>query len=480
MTPSKLSLVALCAATTWSWQDYLFEQKCPAAVREAQKTVAELTPLPADILFVVDNSSSMADEQERLAANFDAFINEIAGAGNLDYRIAVVTTDLSTFRGNFERSGKVRVVNDQMSMWRQLVTIQSNNCQETTIPHGCFRAESGSPQVIESKNLSPTEQISHFRGNVTVGSCGAGDEQGLEATITALKNADGCNQGFLRPEANLIIVLVSDEEDAPGENGQRSVMEIVQELKSLKPISQIRVAAIVGSVDGEASVCRPDAQGQALAQCGSICDQGPPPAGSETPCVQNQSGCPTGERCVANRCISNELWVWQGTTSDCRSCTFFDVDDCCAALPGQRYVDFAKAIEAEVAAMNEKIEVHNCRPPENTQAACLVDSICQEDFSKTLTRIARELVIESTYRLDPPASYPEGVTLRIRGGRYPEPKDAVYGTDFTISNGGASLEIINGAFIPQGNQEKLDIFFTVEKELDVPRVGACADTSTTT
>ena len=51
-----------------------------------------MAPTPTDILFVVDNSGSMADEQENLAQNFDQFIQQIAGAG--DYRIAVVTTDL--------------------------------------------------------------------------------------------------------------------------------------------------------------------------------------------------------------------------------------------------------------------------------------------------------------------------------------------------------------------------------------------------
>src|SRR5688572_15430483 len=74
-------------------QDYLFEQKFPERIKESQIVVPAAVPTPADILFVVDNSGSMADEQERLASNFDAFIREIAGAG--DYQIGVVSTDLS-------------------------------------------------------------------------------------------------------------------------------------------------------------------------------------------------------------------------------------------------------------------------------------------------------------------------------------------------------------------------------------------------
>ena len=48
-------------------------------------------PTLADILFVVDNSGSMADEQENLALNFDAFIREHRRQRRLPDR--VVTTD---------------------------------------------------------------------------------------------------------------------------------------------------------------------------------------------------------------------------------------------------------------------------------------------------------------------------------------------------------------------------------------------------
>ena len=46
-----------------------------------------------DILFVVDNSPSMADKQNDLASNAAAFINSVANSNN-DYHIGIVTTDL--------------------------------------------------------------------------------------------------------------------------------------------------------------------------------------------------------------------------------------------------------------------------------------------------------------------------------------------------------------------------------------------------
>ena len=45
-----------------------------------------------DILFVIDDSGSMGEEQAKLAANFAPFVATLEEAG-ADYRIAVTTTD---------------------------------------------------------------------------------------------------------------------------------------------------------------------------------------------------------------------------------------------------------------------------------------------------------------------------------------------------------------------------------------------------
>src|SRR6185503_15155126 len=88
------ALVLATATLALNCNQYLFEQKCPMQLKESQIVVPAAKPTPADILFVVDNSGSMADEQENLAANFEAFITQIAGAG--DYQIMVATTDVDS------------------------------------------------------------------------------------------------------------------------------------------------------------------------------------------------------------------------------------------------------------------------------------------------------------------------------------------------------------------------------------------------
>jgi hypothetical protein len=145
-----------------------------------------------DVLFVVDNSGSMGEEQSNLASNFQTFINA-ASTWNNDYHVGVVTTD-------FEGDG------------------------------GLLQ---GDPRYVISANWPK------FASNVKVGTMGSGTEQGLAAAQVALSlplvadstkvcnnDADctapeGCfdgfcgghNRGFLRKEAALEIVFVSDEDD---------------------------------------------------------------------------------------------------------------------------------------------------------------------------------------------------------------------------------------------------------------------------
>ncbi len=130
-----------------------------------------------DVLWVIDDSGSMSEEQASLAANFQAFI-EFAEAQGLDYHLAVTTTDVSGGeRGRF-------------------------------VPLGV-----GTRVVTPATQPSP---VAAFVRNARVGTSGSGTERGLEAAYLALSNPliAGHNAGFLRPNATLSVVVVSDENDS--------------------------------------------------------------------------------------------------------------------------------------------------------------------------------------------------------------------------------------------------------------------------
>lgn len=456
-------------AVTSSCNSYLFEQKCPEQIKEQSIVTAAAKPTPADILFVVDNSGSMADEQENLATNFQAFIEEIAGAG--DYQIMVVSTDVDSSNG--ERTG-LQISTFAPASPNNLIDLSGAGCTDLPIAHGCARGPDAARRIISSATMSRDEQVSVFQENVRLGSCGSGREQGLAAMRSALEQSrgGGCNSGFLRDGANLVVVVVSDEQDTD----DTLVDQYVADLAQFKPYSKIRIAMVVGAVDGQASNCRIPND----AQCGSIC-QSRPADGSRAACtVTNMSmPCPGGEFCerVAQgnpigQCQNEALRHWD--PQNCLWCSFYNTPDCCSALNGSRYVDFARKVEARVVADVPRIPATSCTGRLNNEdvpIACLVDSICQQSFSGTLSRIARELVLSNTYTLDPAPVYPEGVVVKVKGGRFGEAGVALkYGEEFTIA--GTELTITAGEKTPVEG-ENVEIFFVVDKVSDAPREGAC-------
>jgi hypothetical protein len=138
-------------------------------------------PEAIDILMIVDNSGSMSSYQTQLSGNFQSFITWFV-EGNVDYHIAITTTDDG---------------NDPVNV--------------TGAARGAFVGD-----VITS-DMEQDEAEDAFRDQVNVGTSGTGMEVGLKTAYLALTDEDlldGPNQGFLREEAELSIVFVSDEEDS--------------------------------------------------------------------------------------------------------------------------------------------------------------------------------------------------------------------------------------------------------------------------
>jgi hypothetical protein len=181
-----------------------------------------------DILWVVDDSYSMAEEQATLAAGFASFGDELEISGT-DFHIGVITT-------SFEYTNPLR------------------------------GALQGDPPFLTFADDFETE----FQERATaVGVEGSDKEKGLEAASWAVSPAmtapNGVNAGFIRSTAQLLIVVVSDEEDC-SDNGALEgqspeacyteddqlipVIEIVEELQDLKEDpSRVTVSAIVGQFD---------------------------------------------------------------------------------------------------------------------------------------------------------------------------------------------------------------------------------------
>ena len=170
-------------------------------------------PRKLDMLFVVDDSGSMCEEQSILRNNMEQLMQALL-ALNIDFQLAVITTDMIDPR----ESGRFQNIPDGTL---------SPNCTSTSIDIShCPNSESGDelPLILRSSDpryATPSGEIDgkvigrDFGCMTTVGTAGDGFEMGLEAARTALGDElqGGYNAGFVRDDAHLAIVFVSDEND---------------------------------------------------------------------------------------------------------------------------------------------------------------------------------------------------------------------------------------------------------------------------
>lgn len=146
----------------------------------------------ADILLVIDDSGSMSDKQTNLGNNFASFI-QYAVAANVDYQIGITTT--TTTYGSACPPGlpiPCPPINSKA------IDGKLRNINGTTI------LKQSTPNVA-----------SLFAQFVNVGTDGSGTELGLEPAVAALTPplTSAENAGFLRADANLAVVVVSDAGD---------------------------------------------------------------------------------------------------------------------------------------------------------------------------------------------------------------------------------------------------------------------------
>lgn len=157
----------------------------------------------ADILFVIDNSGSMGIWQTALTDNFNSFISVFSVTG-VDYQIAVITTDDAMFRG---------------------------------------------PILTDTTPDLETE----FTDQAIAGTYGSAMEKGLQHAEEATSPGGDASPGssFLREDAKLIIIFVSDEKDW----SSKTDAEYVAHFNSLKTSeSMIVTHAVVGDAPSGCSL----------------------------------------------------------------------------------------------------------------------------------------------------------------------------------------------------------------------------------
>jgi hypothetical protein len=191
-----------------------------ATTTDATTTGVETACQRVDFLFVIDNSSSMEPEQTALKAAFPAFIATIMGSVSAqDYHIMVIDTDAAGKCTDAE-CAKGPDKNEVCNAY--ICNTEFDACDETLgagVIHPAGKASSNEPCDIHGKNrylVSEDPALTEsFACVARLGLSGNGKERPLDAMVAALakpiNNAKGCNAGFLRDDAILVITIITDD-----------------------------------------------------------------------------------------------------------------------------------------------------------------------------------------------------------------------------------------------------------------------------
>jgi len=167
-----------------------------------------------DFLFVIDSSGSMGNNQTNLIESFPGFIhtiqNQIKGQ---DHHIMVVDTDAED------------ICDDTCAEGSSFCALGGFDCADVPTLSGCdvelgagnLRDTSKQPCSVDGGKRYMTHEQTDLEGPFAcvarTGTYGYGDEQAIGAMTRALSdelNQGGCNDGFLREDAVLVLTVVTD------------------------------------------------------------------------------------------------------------------------------------------------------------------------------------------------------------------------------------------------------------------------------
>jgi len=171
----------------------------------AQNTGPTAMPGVLDLVFVVDNSGSMAEEQVSMAANIQALVDQLeqVPGGLPDIHIGVVSTDLGA--GGYAISTCDGIGDDGAFHSAP----QTTGC---STPSDSYIANEIMPDGSRSPNY-PGTLAETFQCIAQLGTNGCGFEQPLQALRRAIERSQAAGDLFLRPEAYLAVVILGDEDD---------------------------------------------------------------------------------------------------------------------------------------------------------------------------------------------------------------------------------------------------------------------------
>ena len=224
-----------------------------------------------DFLFVIDNSGSMGDNQQNLVDSFPGFIQAIQStvAEASDYHIMVAKTDsgwggdcpllCQAFFGICPDIPEYPCMTGAPSMCDTVMGAG------VTYPIGSDSSGELCSLAGQDRYITPADPDlgASFGCIAKVGTDGSGDERPVEALTGALSDtlngAGGCNAGFLRDEAILVVTIITDEEDSSSAGSPQGWVTNVIAQKGGDGTGIVMIG-LINDPDATDSVCGADAE----------------------------------------------------------------------------------------------------------------------------------------------------------------------------------------------------------------------------
>ncbi|HLT38608.1 MAG TPA: hypothetical protein VK034_20110 [Enhygromyxa sp.] len=261
-----------------------------------------------DFLFVIDNSGSMSEEQMALVTSFPGFIATISDTLMAqDYHLMVTDTDAASVGAS-----SLSLVNGQVmcdphptccqgicngigGIQIQPPPTQCNGepCENFPLPSGCdAELGAGRDKDLDDQSCGIAGDIRYmldsqpnleqtFSCAALVGAGGDGLEKPMEAMMQAIgpqSQAGGCNEGFLRDDAVLVVTVISDEDDDDESMGDpASWKQFLVDAKggneeAIVVLGLVLDAGVNGGLcEDDAPVLRSFAESFTHGQVGSVC-----------------------------------------------------------------------------------------------------------------------------------------------------------------------------------------------------------------
>lgn len=167
-----------------------------------------------DILFVTDNSASMSKAQLQMASKFSGFIQSLDTI-KADYRIAITTTDLSVVNSqnliSFANGKKYITSSDSnrvMLFNSAIVRNETVLCEDFI--NSMFYTYG---KNFQDSAYNPTYATQYYQ------KCPSPDSRGIyTANVVVSANKDS----FIRSDANLFIILISNDDVRKGKNKEEN------------------------------------------------------------------------------------------------------------------------------------------------------------------------------------------------------------------------------------------------------------------